>query len=405
MGRQRKLMAAIVGVVVLVTVLVVSTATADTGPGRGQSGSGGPRPGVTLSAAGAPAASGATTPGDRPVTCSHRTGCRGGTTSASTTRHPGGGSSTGSPDGTHGSSGSTAPPTTGGSSGTGSSGTGGAGTATTTQPVDTTTTASTGAAGASGTGHTWWHPATVLAWQWELDHPLDLGSASDMGTGVSTYLGAPAPDPTVYDIDGFDNTAATVSALHARGDHVICYIEVGAAENYRSDYDEFPAADLGSVVSGYSAERYLDIKDPTVVSIIEARIAMCASKGFDAIEPDIDDSYTDSTGFSISEAQNLQYDTTLAAYAHGLGLAWGLKNGDDPGFAAAMEPVADFALDEQCHQYDTCSSFDSFAAAGKAVLEVEYSLSPSQFCPAANAADEDAMAMNVALSGGRQPCR
>ncbi len=91
-----------------------------------------------------------------------------------------------------------------------------------------------------GAGQTWWRPPAALSWQWELDHPLDLSSAADMGTGVSTYVGTPAPDPTVYDIDGFDNPAATVSALHARGDHVICYIEVGAAENYRPDYAQFP---------------------------------------------------------------------------------------------------------------------------------------------------------------------
>ncbi len=226
-----------------------------------------------------------------------------------------------------------------------------------------------------------------------------------MGTGVSTYLGARAADPSAYDIDGFDNTAATVSALHAHGDHVICYIEVGAAETYRPDYAQFPVADLGSQVSGYPSERYLNIGDAAVTRVIEARISMCAAKGFDAVEPDIDDSYTDSTGFAITQTQNVRYDTTLAAYSHGLGLAWGLKNGDDPSFAAAMQPAADFALDEQCHQYDTCSSFDPFASAGKAVLEVEYSVTPSQFCPAANSADEDALKLDVSLSGGRIPCR
>ena len=245
----------------------------------------------------------------------------------------------------------------------------------------------------------------MVSWQWELDHPLNLASPSDMGTGVTNYLGAGAPDPSVYDIDGFDNSAATVAALHGRGDRAVCYIEVGAAESYRPDYAQFPAADLGAVVSGYSAERYLDINDPVVVRIVEARIAMCAAKGFDAVEPDIDDSYTETTGFAVTQAQNVQYDITLGAYAHGLGLGWALKNGDDPSFAAALQPTADFALDEQCHQYDTCTSFAPFAAAGKAVLEVEYAEAPSQFCPAADAANEDAMAMDVSLSGGRRPCR
>jgi len=245
----------------------------------------------------------------------------------------------------------------------------------------------------------------VVSWQWELDHPLVLTNASDMGTGVMTYSGQPAPDPTVYDIDGFDNTAATVSALHAAGDRAVCYIEVGAAENYRPDYAQFPTADLGATMSGYPGERYLNINDPAVVAVIEARISMCASKGFDAVEPDIDDSYTDSTGFSITESQNAAYDKVLSAYAHALGLGWALKNGDDPTFAATMAPAADFVVDEQCHQYDTCASFAPFAAAAKAVLEVEYSLAAGSFCPAANAANQDAMAMNVNLNGGRLPCR
>ena len=245
----------------------------------------------------------------------------------------------------------------------------------------------------------------MVSWQWEIGHALSLTSASDMGTGVNTYTGAPAPDPTVYDIDGFDNPASTVSALHAAGDRAICYIEVGAAESYRSDYSQFASADLGSVMQGYSQERYININSAAVVKIIEARIQMCQSKGFDAVEPDIDDSYTDQTGFTITEANNVAYDTTLANYAHSLGLGWGLKNGDEPSFASAMAPVADFVLDEQCFQYSTCSSFAPFSSAGKSVLEVEYSGSTATFCPKANTLNFNSEKQNVDLDGGRQPCR
>jgi hypothetical protein len=270
-----------------------------------------------------------------------------------------------------------------------------------TEPPSTTAPPTNLSEGAAG----WWVPQAGLEWQWEIDHPPSLSSASDMGTGVSTYLGTPAANPTVYDIDGFDNSATTVTALRNAGDHVICYIEVGAAENYRADYSEFPTRDLGRSMPGYPAERYININDPAVVSIIESRISMCAAKGFNAVEPDIDDSYTDDTGFAISEAENIAYDRRLAAYAHGLGLAWGLKNGDHSTFASALEPTSDFVIDEQCHQYNTCGAFSSYVAAGKAVLEVEYNLAASAFCPAANAANEDAMLMNVNLNGGRAPCR
>ena len=36
-----------------------------------------------------------------------------------------------------------------------------------------------------------------------------------------------------------------MSALHALGKHVICYIDVGTAENFRPDYGSFPASVLG----------------------------------------------------------------------------------------------------------------------------------------------------------------
>lgn len=252
-----------------------------------------------------------------------------------------------------------------------------------------------------------WVPGTGnIAWQWELDHPLRLRNAQDMGTGVTTYIGAPAPNPVMYDIDGFDNPASTVAALHRRHDHVVCYIEVGAAESYRPDYRRFPPSVLGKVMPGYPDERYLDIRSPIVASVIEARIKMCARKGFDAIEPDIDDSYTDATGFPITKAENVHYDVKLANYAHGLGLSFALKNGDEPSFAARLLPYVDFVIDEQCFQYRTCGAFfPRYRRAHKAVFEVEYSLSPASFCPAANAAGFNAVRHRVNLAGGRKPCR
>lgn len=254
-------------------------------------------------------------------------------------------------------------------------------------------------------GAPWWQPgSTPIAWQWVL---ANLASASDMGTGVRTASGAAAPNPTVYDIDGFSNSAATVAALHARGNRVICYLEVGAAEDYRPDYDQFPAAALGNGLSGYPSERYLNITNPQVAATIKARIAMCAGKGFDAIEPDIDDSHANQTGFPITEAENIAYNRNLAAYAHSLGLGWGQKNGDnDVQFSQALEPTTDFALDESCYEFDTCTAaFGPYLNAHKAVFEVEYKLPTSGFCPRANSQNLNSEKQTVGLSGGREPCR
>jgi hypothetical protein len=257
----------------------------------------------------------------------------------------------------------------------------------------------------------WWKPTgAALEWQWELDHPLNPKSATDMGTGKRAYNRTlpPATNPVVYDIDGFDNPASTVWTLHGMGKKVVCYIEVGAAETYRPDYNKFPRSALGKTVPGYSQERYVDIRNTAVLTIIEARIHMCANKGFDAIEPDIDESYASDTGFPLTQADEKSYMTTLADYAHGLGVAmWG-KNPDDTGdsYAADMVHVFDAILTEQCNQYDTCNLLSAYTAAKKLVFNAEYSIVLSAFCGNDNArAGWSGTKFPVALTGGRSPCR
>ncbi len=276
----------------------------------------------------------------------------------------------------------------------------------------------------------WWQPTSSgpnngPEWAWELGHALRPTNSTDMGLGAVNAAGAKAPDPTVYDIDGIDNSAATVTTLHQMGDKVICYIEVGAAGNYYAASDEgIPvsyyaqlkaAGDLGTKMSGYT-EYYLNINSASTVSIIESMIRkQCAGKGFDAVEPDIDDSYTDKTGFKISEAQNIAYDQKLAAYTHNLGLAWGQKNGDnDPAFSAALEPTTDFLLTEECNYYKTCGIVTPpYVKAGKLVLNAEYSndwgtngsTDLGKFCPAAIKGGTDANLFNATLSGWHRPCQ
>ncbi len=221
----------------------------------------------------------------------------------------------------------------------------------------------------------WWKPPLAnQPWQWELDHPLNISSATDMGTDDKLPDGNVAPAPVIYDIDGIINPASTVSALHGQGKHVVCYVEVGAAGNYYTAaeehttttyYQQLKSADLlGGKVPGYP-EYYLDIKSSRTVSIIESMIDhQCAAKRFDAVETDIDDEYTDATGFGLTKAIEERYMTTLADYMHGLGLGWWIKNPDDTGdsYATDMYGLADAVLTEQCNQYSTCSALGCLRA-------------------------------------------
>ena len=294
-----------------------------------------------------------------------------------------------------------------------------------TKPTTTTTTTTTQAPTTTTqptNSPRWIPPVGDQPWQWELGHPLNLSSATDMGTGVTAYNGdtPPGDDPVIYDIDGIENPASTVSALHALGAHVICYIEVGTAGNYYSAaeegisttyYAQFQAAGvLGDRLSGYP-EQFLNINSSATVSIVEAMIRQqCAAKGFDAVETDLDETFNSNegtTGFTITEANEEAYMTTLAEYMHALGLSWIIKDPDDIGdasYADAMFPLADAVLTEQCNQYGTCQYLNQYEGV-KAVFDAEYSIPLSSFCSADEAAGTNGVLFNVDLNGPRQPCR
>jgi len=245
-----------------------------------------------------------------------------------------------------------------------------------------------------------------------------------MGTNGTLYTGGAAPAPAVYDIDGIENPASTVAALHAQGKHVICYIEVGAAgaygDQYTTYYNEYSAAGvLGAKMPGYP-EKYLNINSPATVSIVESIIHdQCAAKGFDAVEPDIDDEWYDSTGFTITMANEEAYLATLSKYAHSLGLAWGLKDGDQSNPLSqstqfigdlVSSHTVDFALTEQSFQYATIPAlFPVFQNSGLAVFEAEYSDqggNPASYCAQANADNINATMFDSNLDGAvRVTCR
>ena len=201
----------------------------------------------------------------------------------------------------------------------------------------------------------WWHPAPGLTWQWHLsDPPVDL-----------------TVDAQVYDIDLFDNNATVVKTLHDQGRKVICYISVGSREDWRPDAEQFPAQVLGKDYEGWPGEKWLDIRQIDLLApIMLARLDLCKTKGFDAVEPDNIEIYDNDTGFPITYANQLAYAQWFADAAHARGLAIGLKNAAD--MVAEVLPVFDFAITEDCFQQGWCDQVLPFLAAGKAVFAAEY---------------------------------
>ena len=231
-----------------------------------------------------------------------------------------------------------------------------------------------------------WRPPQHLTWYWQLTGRLRTGY-----------------DVDAYDVDGFDTSAAQVRALHAAGRRVICYIDVGTWENWRPDADAFPKSVLGRP-NGWPGERWLDIRRLSVLEpIMTARMQMCRRKGFDALEPDNIDGYTNRTGFPLTAREQLTYDEWVARQAHRLGLAVFQKN--DPEQARQLEPYFDGVLDEQCNQYSECASFKPYLTADKPVLNAEYHLRRQRFCAADDRAGIMGAVYNLDLNGAKfEPC-
>ena len=210
----------------------------------------------------------------------------------------------------------------------------------------------------------WWQPtpSAPIHWQWQIGD--DFTYPTDLITNV-----------TVYDVDGFSTSQATVTALHALGYKVIAYFSFGTYEDWRPDAGDFPSGVKGNS-NGWAGENWLDITSATVKSIMSARIDLAVSKGFDAIEPDNIDGYSNDTGFSLTSGDQLTYNEWIATTVHAAGMSVGLKN--DIEQVPTLEPYFDWCLNEESYTYDEYANLSDFVNDNKAVFEVEYTSSDPQ---------------------------
>jgi hypothetical protein len=231
-----------------------------------------------------------------------------------------------------------------------------------------------------------WDPEpTTEPWQYQLQGGIDLS--------------VPAP---VYDID-VDSPASVVEAIHARGDRAICYLSVGTYEPFRDDAGRFPRTVLGKRLDRFEDERWLDIRKLGVLRpIMEARLDLCASKGFDAVEPDNVEGYANRSGFPLSRRNQLAFNAWVANAVHERAMAVGLKN--DLGQVRRLLPYFDFAVNEQCFQYHECGVLDRFIDAGKPVYGVEYRVGPSRFCERSLAHGFSTIKKRFSLKALRKTC-
>ncbi len=199
----------------------------------------------------------------------------------------------------------------------------------------------------------WYKPDINTSWQWQLK--------GDINTKY---------DVQIYDIDLFDSNASLIKSLQDDGKKVICYFSAGSFEDWRNDKDDFPSLALGNIMDGWENEKWLDISNEGLASIMKARLDLAIKKGCDGVEPDNMDGYTNNTGFNLTAKEQLAYNKFIANEARKRGLSVGLKN--DLEQIIELEPYYDFSVNEQCHEYNECDKMKPFINANKPVLNVEY---------------------------------
>jgi len=231
-----------------------------------------------------------------------------------------------------------------------------------------------------------WRPAPGTTWQWQLSGAIDTSR-----------------DVAMYDVDLFDTPGTVIDRLHRDGRVVVCYFSAGSWEDWRPDRGAFPAVLKGAALEGWPGERWLDVRRLDLLGpVMEARLDRAVARGCDGVEPDNVDGYANDTGFPLTAVDQVRYNTWLAERAHERGLSVGLKN--DLGQVRALVTLFDWALNEQCFEYDECPALLPFVSAGKAVFGVEYRGDPGSFCPQAAEWGFSWLRKRPALGAWAVPC-
>lgn len=214
-----------------------------------------------------------------------------------------------------------------------------------------------------------WQPVPGTTWQLQLQGDIQTTWEVEM-----------------YDIDLYDAPQETIDELHEAGRIVICYFSAGSYEDWRPDADQFPASVLGKELEGWPGEYWLDIRQiEDLAPIMTARLDLAVEKKCDGVDPDNVNGYANETGFDLSGDDQLAYNRWLTDEAHQRNLSIGLKN--DLEQISDLVEYFDWALNEQCFEYDECDLLLPFIEANKAVFGVEYveeSGDRQDYCPTAN---------------------
>ncbi|GLX52567.1 hypothetical protein Shyhy01_55170 [Streptomyces hygroscopicus subsp. hygroscopicus] len=189
--------------------------------------------------------------------------------------------------------------------------------------------------------------------------------------GFDYQIGGAYPPPAGVRIVSRDRSDSPAPGLYN-----ICYVNAFQAQP--AERASWPRdlllrdAHGGTVVDRDWDEALLDIGTPAkrerVARRVDRWIDDCARKGFDAVEPDNYDSYTRSRGL-LTASDATAFITLLSRHAHARHLAVAQKNTSQLADQRRRAGL-DFAVTEECGQYDECGVYAK--AFADRVVDIEY---------------------------------
>lgn len=188
-------------------------------------------------------------------------------------------------------------------------------------------------------------------------------------------IGGPYPPKSSVSIVDRDRQEAPVA-----GKYNICYLNGFQSQDDEADFWTQQHPDLlvkdanGRFVKDPNWPEYIfdtstSAKRSALLEIVGPWIDGCSRDGYRGLEIDNLDSNTRSAR-KLTQQNNIDFATALVARAHQNGLAVGQKNTSELAELGKQRIGFDFAIAEECQEYDECGAY--MDAYGDHVIEIEY---------------------------------
>jgi len=211
----------------------------------------------------------------------------------------------------------------------------------------------------------YWKPKPGLKWNWSL------------GTNPSK-IPIENTDYEVIDVDLYTVTKDIINKMHKNNKKVICYFSAGTYETQREEAQGMlEVKGLVRTKMEEWDEYWLDYRLSEIKPFMTERLDLAQSKGCDGIEFDNVDTFTNvDWDDAPSVADQLKYDKWLAKEAHDRNMAAGFKNSIE--LLEDLKDIFDFAINEECNEYNECDDYSVFLNNDLAVFVALYGYTTSK---------------------------